>query len=99
MKVRVLSAIIMLLLFVPLLIIGGIPFALLMLVISLIGLHEIFKVKRKQKEFPFLMELYEETKDNGYKEASDRAVEYSLKTQMKIYNWEGQFEDIKASSN
>lgn len=58
MKVRVLSAIIMLLLFVPLLIIGGIPFALLMLVISLIGLHEIFKVKRKQKEFPFLMELF-----------------------------------------
>ena len=58
MKIRVISAILMLLIFIPLLAIGGVPFALLMLVISLIGLHEIFKVKRKQKEFPFLMELF-----------------------------------------
>ena len=58
MKIRVISAILMLLIFIPLLVIGGVPFALLMLVISLIGLHEIFKVKRKQKEFPFLMELF-----------------------------------------
>lgn len=58
MKVRVISAILMLLIFIPLLAIGGVPFALLMLAISLIGLHEIFKVKRKQKEFPYLMEMF-----------------------------------------
>ena len=58
MKIRVISAILMLLIFIPLLAIGGVPFALLMLAISLIGLHEIFKVKRKQKEFPFLMEMF-----------------------------------------
>lgn len=58
MKIRIISAIVMLLIFVPLLIVGKLPFALLMLVISLIGLREIFKVKRKQKEFPVLMELF-----------------------------------------
>lgn len=58
MKIRIISAIILLLIFVPLLIIGKLPFALLMLAISLIALHEIFKVKRKQKEFPTLMELF-----------------------------------------
>jgi len=58
MKIRILSAIVMLLVFIPLLIVGGLPFSLLMLLISLIGLYEIFKVKRKQKEFPFFIELF-----------------------------------------
>lgn len=58
MKLRIISAIVMLLVFIPLLIVGGVPFALLMLTISLIGLHEIFKVKRKEKGFPFFMELF-----------------------------------------
>ena len=38
MKIRIISAIVMLLIFVPLLIVGKLPFALLMLVISLIGM-------------------------------------------------------------
>ncbi len=58
MKVRVISAIVLLLLFVPLLIIGGVPFALLMLLAALLGLHELFKVRRKKKEVPFIMELF-----------------------------------------
>lgn len=58
MKVRIISAIILLLVFVPLLVIGGVPFALLMLLISLVGLHEIFKVRRKNGEIPFIMELF-----------------------------------------
>ena len=58
MKIRIISALVMLLIFVPLLLTGGIPFAGLMLVISLIGLHEIFKVKKKQKEVPILIEMF-----------------------------------------
>lgn len=48
---------------------------------------------------PFLMELYEVTNDSDYKTVSDRAIEYALETEMKTYNWEGQFEDITVSSN
>jgi len=48
---------------------------------------------------PFLMELYDKTKAPGYKEICDKAVNYTLNTQMKTYNWEGQFEDITVSSN
>lgn len=58
MRLRIISAVIMLLVFIPLLLIGGIPFAGLMLLISLVGLHELFKVKRKQREVPFLMEMF-----------------------------------------
>ena len=58
MKIRIISALVMLLIFVPLLLTGGIPFAVLMLLISLIGLHEIFKVKKKQKEVPILIEMF-----------------------------------------
>ena len=43
---------------------------------------------------PFLMEMYEETKDEGYRMVCDKAVSYAMETQMKSYNWEGQFEDI-----
>ena len=58
MKIRIISALVMLLIFIPLLLTGGIPFAILMLLISMMGLHEIFKVKRKQKEVPVFMELF-----------------------------------------
>jgi len=58
MKLRIISALVMLLIFVPLLLTGGTPFAILMLVISLIGLHELFKVKKKQKEVPVLIEMF-----------------------------------------
>lgn len=58
MKIRIISAAIMLLLFIPLLIIGGVPFALFMLLIALLGLHEIFKVRSKEKRLPFIMELF-----------------------------------------
>ena len=49
MKVRIISAIVLLLIFVPLLIVGGLPFSLLMVAISLVGLREIFKVKKKNR--------------------------------------------------
>ena len=58
MKIRIISAIILLLIFVPLLAVGGLPFSLLMVAISLIGVREIFKVKKKQRELPVLMELF-----------------------------------------
>lgn len=58
MIIRIISAIVLLLIFVPLLIVGGLPFSLLMVAISLIGLREIFKVKKKQREVPILMELF-----------------------------------------
>jgi len=50
MKQRIISAIIALGLFMPLLYIGGIPFMLLVYVMATIGLHELFKMRKQ----PFL---------------------------------------------
>lgn len=57
MKIRIISAAILLAIFVPLLLIGGLPYSLLMLIIALLGLHEILNIRKTKKEFPFLVEL------------------------------------------
>ncbi len=58
MKNRIISAILLLVVFVPFLVVGGMPFAVLMLVVGLLGLHELIKARETKKEFPFLMKLF-----------------------------------------
>ncbi len=48
---------------------------------------------------PFLMALYERTGDECWKKLGDGAVDYTFKTQLASYNWEGQFEDSPLSTN
>ncbi len=48
---------------------------------------------------PFLSALYERTKDEKWKKLCDNAVKYTFETQLKSYNWEGQFEDSPLSTN
>lgn len=57
MKTRILSAIIMIIIFVPLLIIGNVPFAVLMGIISLMGLYELLTIRKTKKDFPKIMKL------------------------------------------
>lgn len=58
MKIRIISAIVLLAVFVPALIFGGIYFSILMLLASMIGLHELLKLRKTKKEFPIFMELF-----------------------------------------
>ena len=58
MKVRLISAIVMLALFIPLLMLGGLAYAILMAVLSVISLWELLRIRAVQKKFPpFLMLL------------------------------------------
>lgn len=57
MKTRIISAIALALIFIPLLILGKLPFQLLVLVIAIASQHELLKVRRVKKEFPIGMEL------------------------------------------
>ncbi len=57
MKKRVISGVIMVLIFVPIIIMGGLPFTLLMAGIAIRGLYELIKVKEMKKEIPFLIKL------------------------------------------
>ncbi len=54
MKQRVISAIVLLLIFIPLLFIGKEPFALFMGIVACLGLYEMMNLKQKEKEIPFL---------------------------------------------
>lgn len=57
MMIRIFSAAVLLAIFVPLLLIGKLPYGLLMLVIALMGLHEILKIRKTKKDFPLIVEL------------------------------------------
>lgn len=58
MKIRIVSAIILLALFIPALILGGVFFRFLMLITAMIGLHELLSLRKTKKEFPIFMELF-----------------------------------------
>jgi len=58
MKTRVISSLVLLIICIPLLLIGGIPFDILMLCIALFSLYEIFKVRKLKRKVPIVMELF-----------------------------------------
>ena len=57
MKTRIISAIILLVVFIPALITGGILFTGLMLFAALFGLYELLGLRKTRKEFPIFIEL------------------------------------------
>ena len=58
MKKRVLSAILIVAIFVPLLLIGGKTFAIFMTILAILGLYELLHVRESRKEFPFLIKIF-----------------------------------------
>lgn len=58
MTVRVISAIVMIAVFIPFLIIGNVPFSVLMSVLALFGLYELLKVRENKKKFPLLLKIF-----------------------------------------
>lgn len=57
MKKRVLSAIVILLVFIPVLIIGGIYFDIAVSILALGGLYELIKIGSKEEKFPIVMQV------------------------------------------
>lgn len=57
MKIRVVSAILMVAIFVPFLIVGELPFAIFMAVLGSFGLYELIRVRENQKEFPLILKV------------------------------------------
>ena len=55
---RIVSAIILVLIFVPLIIVGELPFSILMTVLSILGLYEIIKVRETKKKFPLVLKIF-----------------------------------------
>ena len=57
MKKRVLSAIVLVAVFIPFLIIGELPFKVFMSVLGVMGLYELLRVHETRKKFPFFLKL------------------------------------------
>ena len=58
MKTRIISSIIVVAIFLPFLIMGDLPFTILMSIISVLGLRELLKVRESKKEFPLLLKIF-----------------------------------------
>ncbi len=58
MKKRIISAVILIAVFVPLLVIGGLPFSLFMSIIGLLGLYELIHIRESRKEFPLITKFF-----------------------------------------
>ena len=57
MKKRIVSAIIMILIFVPLLFIRGVPFTILMTLLALDSMYELITIREKKKKIPMLIKV------------------------------------------
>ena len=57
MKVRIISALIVVGVFLPFLLIGGLPFALLMSALAVMCMYEIIKARESKKAFPKLLKI------------------------------------------
>ncbi len=57
MKIRIISAIVALAIFIPLIIIGGIPFAIAAGILSILAYREILNLKKSHKNIPFFVQI------------------------------------------
>ena len=57
MQKRILSAIVMILVFVPVLIMGGEIYAMLMALLSMCGLYEMIHIRESRKVFPLPLKI------------------------------------------
>ncbi|MEG1596855.1 MAG: phosphatidate cytidylyltransferase [Bacilli bacterium] len=57
MKTRILSALALLIIFIPLIIIGELPFAILILICGILGLRELIILKNAKKNIPLILEI------------------------------------------
>lgn len=55
MKTRVISAVVLIAIILPILIIGGLPFKIFTALISILGLKELIDVRKKEKEIPSII--------------------------------------------
>lgn len=55
---KVISAIVLVLIFVPVIIMGELPFTILMSVLSIVGLYELLKLRETKKKFPMFLKIF-----------------------------------------
>lgn len=58
MKERFISAIIMAIIFIPILLVGGDIFSYFMALLSVFGLYELLTIRETKKEFPFILKIF-----------------------------------------
>ena len=55
---RIISAVILVLVFIPFIIVGELPFNIFMTVLSILGLYELLRVRETKKKFPTILKIF-----------------------------------------
>ena len=55
---RVISAIVLVLIFVPFMVVGELPFTIFMSILSILGLYELLRVRETKKKFPLVLKIF-----------------------------------------
>ena len=55
---RIISAVILVLVFIPFIIVGELPFTIFMTVLSILGLYELLRVRETKKKFPTILKIF-----------------------------------------
>ena len=84
MKTRILGAIIVVLVFIPFLIYGQLPFAIFMSILSALGLYELLKVRESKKEFPFLLKIFAYVLVIGFCLYNINSIEFQYNFNYKV---------------
>ena len=55
---RIISAIVLVLIFVPFMVVGDLPFTIFMSALSILGLYELLRVRETKKKFPLVLKIF-----------------------------------------
>ena len=81
---RVLSAVAIVLIFVPLLIIGGLPFTILMSVLGLMALYELIHIKESKKKLPLIVKIFAYLMVAFFTLTSSNAIDFTYSLDYRI---------------
>lgn len=81
---RVLSAVLLVLIFVPLLYIGGVPFNIMMTALGLGGLYELIHIKESKKKLPFLIKIFAYAMVTFFTLSSANVIDFTFSLDYRI---------------
>ena len=84
MKTRVISAIIMVAVFVPFLLIGELPFAILMGILGMCGFYELMRVRETKKKFPLVLKIFAYLLVLAFSMYNINSIEFAYKFDYRV---------------
>ena len=81
---RVLSAVALLVIFIPLLYIGGLPFTILMSLLGLMSLYELINIKESKKKMPLIVKIFAYIMVSFFTLTTTRVIDFQYSLDYRV---------------